>query len=144
MNPTAGIVVSADVERQQITEKALHFDPASGEIQSFAHHTSDGEFNTRTWTYRREGQDQVYAQTGYLGLDEVRVAADRSVTFTWFDGKVARPELPAYLENEAAEAKKAEQLKADIATYDALPWYKQLFTHNPRPAPVYHGGFGAG
>lgn len=144
LNPAPGVAVFADQERQQVTEKALHFDPTSGEIQSFAHHTGDGEFNCRTWTYRREGTDQIYAETSYLGLEEVRVAADRSVTFTQYDGKVARADLPAYLETEAANAKKAEKLAADIAAYDALPWYKQMFTHNPKPAPAYSGGFGVG
>jgi hypothetical protein len=144
LNPTPGIAVFAESDRRQVTEKAIHFDPASGSVHSFAHHTSDGEYNSRTWTYRQENGDQIYSRTAYLGLDEVRVAADRSVTFTQFAGKVERSELPAYLAQEAADAEKAEKLKADIAAYDALPWYKQLFTHNPKPVPHYSGGFGAG
>lgn len=147
LNPEKGIVVVANSGRDTVKEQELSFDSKTGQTQSFSQMARIDygcSISTETWTYRREGDQEVFAATNYSGLEEVRVGADGSMTYTDFEKKVAPESLAAYNQKIADEKKAAEDLKIAIAEYDAKPWYKKMFTHNPHPVEYHGGGFGAG
>lgn len=147
LNPEKGIVVVANSGRDAVEEQQLRFDPQTGQTQSFSRMSRIDHgcsIATQTWTYRREGEQEVFSKDSYFGIDEVRVGSDGSMIFTEFEKKVAPEDLEAYNQKAAADKKAAEDLKIAIAEYDAKPWYKKVFTADPHPRQHYSSGFGAG